>query len=356
MYGLEQALATPLRWSHEHRRQGASYAGTRTTSTGTPTTSRTGSPRDGRDGYPVEPGRYRLSSPGPARGRTARSSCGGCSGSRTCSRMGVCGPTHDERSWTFDLDPGRRRPGAGHRAAAAGASSPASPTTRAASRCPRSSTSPPARSSPTTIPQMTLDLSTEWTRVPPRRARPTCTRRRCATRSTRSSTSSSGTSTTASTAAASPARQEAYDKAYDRLFARLDWLSDRLPHAALPGRRHHHRGRRPAVHHAGPLRRRLPRPLQVQPQQAHRDAGAVGLRAGPVPDARVRRHHRLRADQAALLRGAHRHQPDADRAQGPGPAELARPRTAARQLGGRPFGDGTPPPPPKPAEAVPPLA
>ena len=24
--------------------------------------------------------------------------------------MGVCGPVHDERSWTFDLDPGRRDP------------------------------------------------------------------------------------------------------------------------------------------------------------------------------------------------------------------------------------------------------
>ena len=38
----------------------------------------------------------------------------------------------------------------------------------------------------------------------------------------------SGTSTTASTAAVSPAAQEGYDKAYDRLFARLDWLSERL--------------------------------------------------------------------------------------------------------------------------------
>ena len=127
--------------------------------------------------------------------------------------------------------------------------------------------------------------------------------------------------------------QEAYERAYDRLFARLDWLSDRLADAALPGRRHDHRGRRPAVHHAGPLRRRLPRPLQVQPAEAHRDAGAVGLRPGPVPDARLRRHHRLRADQAALLPGAHRHQPDADRAGAArtcGLADPARPRAARR--------------------------
>ncbi len=24
--------------------------------------------------------------------------------------MGICGPVHDERSWTFDLDPGGRDP------------------------------------------------------------------------------------------------------------------------------------------------------------------------------------------------------------------------------------------------------
>ena len=55
---------------------------------------------------------------------------------------------------------------------------------------------------------------------------------------------------------------------------------------ALPDGRHDHRGRRPAVHDAGPLRRGLPRPLQVQPAEADRDAGAVGLRPRPVPDAR----------------------------------------------------------------------
>jgi len=28
--------------------------------------------------------------------------------------MGICGPTHDERSWTFDLDPGGRDPVLGY--------------------------------------------------------------------------------------------------------------------------------------------------------------------------------------------------------------------------------------------------
>src|SRR6185312_4310020 len=60
---------------------------------------------------------------------------------------------------------------------------------------------------------------------------------------------------------------------------------------------------------------------------------AVGVRAGPVPDARVRRHDRLRRHQEALLRGPQGHQPDADRAGRARPVELAdraRPGAAGR--------------------------
>ena len=78
--------------------------------------------------------------------------------------------------------------------------------------------------------------------------------------------------------------QEAYDAAYDRLWAALDWLEDRLADPALPDGRRAHRGRRPPVDHAGPLRRRLPRPLQVQPAEAGRDAAPVGLRPRALRD------------------------------------------------------------------------
>jgi len=62
--------------------------------------------RDGRDGYPVEPGRYRL---------VAARACPWASrlvivrrllGLESAISQALCGPTHDERSWTFDLDPG----------------------------------------------------------------------------------------------------------------------------------------------------------------------------------------------------------------------------------------------------------
>src|SRR5215813_2923766 len=61
---------------------------------------------DGRDGYPVEPDRYRLvvarACPWANRTIIVRRLLG----LEEVLSIGFCGPTHDERSWTFDLDPG----------------------------------------------------------------------------------------------------------------------------------------------------------------------------------------------------------------------------------------------------------
>jgi glutathionyl-hydroquinone reductase len=65
---------------------------------------------DGRDGYPVEPGRYRLvisrACPWANRAAIVRRLLG----IEDVLSMGMAGPTHDERSWTFDLDPDGRDP------------------------------------------------------------------------------------------------------------------------------------------------------------------------------------------------------------------------------------------------------
>jgi putative glutathione S-transferase len=65
---------------------------------------------DGRDGYPVEPGRYRLvvsrACPWASRAVVVRRLLG----LEDVLSMGICGPTHDERSWSFELDPGGRDP------------------------------------------------------------------------------------------------------------------------------------------------------------------------------------------------------------------------------------------------------
>ncbi|MFF0066260.1 glutathione S-transferase family protein [Streptomyces sp. NPDC005279] len=65
---------------------------------------------DGRDGFPVEPGRYRLvvsrACPWASRAVIVRRLLG----LESALPMAVAGPTHDERSWTFNLDPGNRDP------------------------------------------------------------------------------------------------------------------------------------------------------------------------------------------------------------------------------------------------------
>ena len=60
--------------------------------------------------WPVEPGRYRLvaalACPWATRSVIVRQLLG----LEDVISLGLCGPTHDERSWTFDLDPGGRDP------------------------------------------------------------------------------------------------------------------------------------------------------------------------------------------------------------------------------------------------------
>src|SRR6187401_3798872 len=62
--------------------------------------------RDARDGVPVEAGRYRLvvarACPWANRAIIVRRLLG----LEDALSMGICGPTHDADSWTFDLDPG----------------------------------------------------------------------------------------------------------------------------------------------------------------------------------------------------------------------------------------------------------
>jgi putative glutathione S-transferase len=65
---------------------------------------------DGRDGYPVEPGRYRLvvsrACPWAHRAVIVRRLLG----LENALSMGITGPTHDKRSWAFTLDPDGRDP------------------------------------------------------------------------------------------------------------------------------------------------------------------------------------------------------------------------------------------------------
>lgn len=65
---------------------------------------------DGADGWPAGPGRYRLvvarGCPWANRAIIVRRLLG----LEGALSMGICGPVHDWRSWTFDLDPGEKDP------------------------------------------------------------------------------------------------------------------------------------------------------------------------------------------------------------------------------------------------------
>ena len=181
---------------------------------------------DGRDGYPVEPGRYRLivarACPWANRMIIVRRLLG----LEDVLSIGFCGPTHDQRSWTFDLDPGGVDP---------------------VLKIPRLQDAYFARFADypkgITVPaivevatgavvtndfaQMTLDLSGEWTAYhrdgapllypEPLRAEidEVCKRIYTEINNGVYRCGFAGT-------------QDAYDSAYDRLFTALDWVSDRL--------------------------------------------------------------------------------------------------------------------------------
>lgn len=181
---------------------------------------------DGRDGWPVEPGRYRLviarACPWANRASIVRRLLG----LEEALSMGLCGPTHDERSWTFDLDPGGRDPvlGIERLQEAFFARYP---------DYPRGITVPSIVDVPSgqvvtnDFKQITVDLSLEWgayhrdgaPELYPERLRDEIEDvAEKVFRDVNNGVYKAGFATS----------QEAYEEAYRALFSRLDWLSERL--------------------------------------------------------------------------------------------------------------------------------
>ncbi len=182
--------------------------------------------KDGRDGFPVEAGRYRLiaarACPWANRTLIVRRLLG----LEDAISLGLCGPTHDARSWTFDLDPGGVDPVLGYERVqqAYFARDPAYP---------KGITVPAMVDVPTKavvtndFAQMTLDFSTEWTdfhregapQLYPEQLREEIDSvNEVVYRDVNNGVYRCGFSGT----------QAAYERAYDQLFSRLDWLTDRL--------------------------------------------------------------------------------------------------------------------------------
>lgn len=181
---------------------------------------------DGRDGYPVEAGRYRLvvsrACPWANRAIIVRRLLG----LEDAISMGVAGPTHDARSWTFDLDPDGLDPVLGI------------PRLQDAffARFPdyERGITVPAFVDETTgqvvtndYAQMTLDMSTEWT-AHHREGAPDLYPEALRAEIDEVALAVFKDVNNGVYRCGFAGSQEAYDKAYDRLFDRLDWLSERL--------------------------------------------------------------------------------------------------------------------------------
>ena len=277
--------------------------------------------RDGRDGWPVEPGRYRLVAAKACPWATRAIIVRQLLGLEDVISLGMPGPVHDEDSWTFDLDEGGRDPvlGIERLQEAYVARFP---------DYPRGITVPAMVDVPTgqlvtnDFPWITHDFFFEWSdhhREGAPDLWPAAVREEMEDVMQRVFTEVNNGVYRCGFAGT----QGAYDEGLPPALGRDGLARGAAGRPALPHGRHDHRGRRTPLHDPGPFRRGLPRPLQVQPAEADRAAAPVGLRPRPVPDARVRREHRLRPDQGALLRRPERREPDRRRPEGTGPRRLA---------------------------------
>ncbi|MBA3798639.1 MAG: glutathione S-transferase C-terminal domain-containing protein [Geodermatophilaceae bacterium] len=181
---------------------------------------------DGRDGWPVEAGRYRLAvaraCPWANRAIIVRR----LMGLEPVLSMAVAGPTHDEDSWTFDLDPGGVDP-------VLKIPRLKDAYEKAVPGYPKGITVPAILDIPTgavvtnDFGQMTLDLDTEWGAfyrdgapdLYPDRLRDEIDEvAEGVRRDLNNGVYEAGFATS----------QHAYEEAYAKVFARMDWLEERL--------------------------------------------------------------------------------------------------------------------------------
>lgn len=182
--------------------------------------------RDGADGYPVEAGRYRLvvsrACPWAHRSTIVRRLLG----LEDAISLGVCGPTHDARSWTFDLDEGGVDP-------VLGIERLQDAYFKRMPNYPRGITVPAmvdvlsGAVVTNNFPQITLDFSTEWKEFHREGAPelfPEELREEMAVVNKRIFTEINNGVYRCGFAGT----QDAYDAAYERLFTAMDWLEERL--------------------------------------------------------------------------------------------------------------------------------
>ncbi|WBB95691.1 MULTISPECIES: glutathione S-transferase C-terminal domain-containing protein [unclassified Solwaraspora] len=181
---------------------------------------------DGRDGYPVESHRYRLvvsrACPWANRAIIVRRLLG----LEQALSMGVAGPTHDKRSWTFDLDPDGRDPVLGVERLQ-DAYFARFPGYERGITVPALVDVPTGQVVTNDYAQMTLDLSTEWTAYH-RSGAPQLYPEPLRAEIDEVNSVVFADVNNGVYRCGFAGSQHAYEAAYRRLFDRLDWLSTRL--------------------------------------------------------------------------------------------------------------------------------
>ncbi|GAB2969782.1 MAG TPA: glutathione S-transferase C-terminal domain-containing protein [Actinotalea caeni] len=306
--------------------------------------------RDAADGWPVEPGRYRLvvarACPWANRTIIVRRLLG----LEDAISIAFCGPTHDMRSWTFDLDPDGLDPVLGiHWLAEA--------YYRRVPGYPKGITVPAIVDVPSgavvtnDFAQITLDMSSEWVdhhREGAPDLYPEPLREEMDEVMRRIYTEVNNGVYRCGFAGS----QEAYDAAYDRLFAALDWLEERLTDRRyLMGETITEADVRlfttlvrfdPVYHgHFKCSRNRL---TEMPALWAYaRDLFTTPGFGDTVDFLQIKSHYyEVHTDI----------NPNGIVPKGPDLSGWLEPH-GREELGGRPWGDGTPPPPPRPEERVP---
>ena len=307
---------------------------------------------DGRDGYAVEPGRYRLvvsrACPWASRAIIVRRLLG----LEEALSMGVAGPTHDARSWTFDLDPGGRDPVLGIERLQE-AYFARFPGYERGITVPAIVDVPTGKVVTNDFAQITLDLSTQWQKY----HRPDAPRlypERLRAEIDEVNDVVYPEVNNGVYRAGFASSQEAYAEAYHRLFARLDWLSHRLAgQRYLVGdtiteadvRLFTTLVRFDAVYH-GHFKCNRHKLTELPVLWAYaRDLFQTPGFGDTVDFGQIKEHYYV----------VHRTiNPTGIVPEGPDLSGWLTPH-GRETLGGRPFGDGTPPGPPSPAETVPAL-
>jgi putative glutathione S-transferase len=308
-----------------------------------------GGPGDGSKVWPVEAGRYRLvaarACPWANRAIIVRRLLG----LEDAISMGLCGPTHDARSWTFDLDPGGRDPvlGIERLQEAYLARFPDYPK---GITVPAIVDVPSGKVVTNNFPQITIDLSLEWTehhRDGAPELYPEAWRDEIDEVSEWIYTDVNNGVYRCGFAG----KQTSYERAYDRLFAAMDGLEERLStRRYLVGdhiteadvRLFTTLARFDAVYH-GHFKCNRNKLTEMPALWGYaRDLFQTPGFGDTTDFAQIKKHYYVVHSDINPTRIVPK---------GPDPAGWLTPH-GRESLGGRPFGDGTPPGPVRPGEAV----